>query len=169
MRMLLCCLLLIVTHATAGEYQLGAGDEIQIMVYGEADLTRHIKIDKTGLISFPFLSDIAVLGLTPKALANTIAAGLRGDYLIAPQVSVTIVKYRPFFIHGQVQRPGGYSYQEDLTLDKAIAIAGGLAARASKSAWYITRLVAGEKKVIKAKVTSVILPDDIIEIEQSYF
>ena len=77
--------------------------------------------------------------------------------------------YRPFFIHGQVKRPGGYPFQEDLTLDKAIAIAGGLAARASKSAWNITRLVNGEKSVFNANVSSVILPDDIIEIEQSFF
>ena len=82
---------------------------------------------------------------------------------------VSIVQYRPFFIHGQVKRPGGYPFQEDLTLDKAIAIAGGLAARASKSSWNITRLIAGKKMVFEGNVASVILPDDIIEIEQSFF
>tara|TARA_R110000744_G_scaffold60565_17_gene125529 strand:+ start:5338 stop:5856 length:519 start_codon:yes stop_codon:yes gene_type:complete len=169
MRFLMFCLLLFIGQATGGEYKLGAGDHIQITVYGEADLATQIKIDKSGVISFPFLSDITVIGLSTKNLESKIANGLRGDYLIDPQVTVSIVMYRPFFIHGQVKRPGGYPFQEDLTLDKAIAIAGGLAARASKSSWNITRLVDGKKAVFDANVSSVILPDDIIEIEQSFF
>jgi polysaccharide export outer membrane protein len=163
------CLLFFLGHATGNDYKLGAGDQIQIMVYGEADLTTNIKVDKSGVISFPFLSDIAVAGISPKNLENKIADGLRGDYLIDPQVAVSIIEYRPFFIHGQVKRPGGYPFQEDLTLDKAIAIAGGLAARASKSSWNITRLINGEKAKLDANVSSAILPDDIIEIEQSFF
>jgi polysaccharide export outer membrane protein len=77
--------------------------------------------------------------------------------------------YRPFFIHGQVKRPGGYPYQDDLTLDKAIAIAGGLSNRASSSEWKITRLVNGVKVTLEGNVTSEIRPDDIIKIEQSFF
>ncbi len=169
MRLLMFCLLFFLGQATASNYKLGAGDQIQIVVYGESDLTTKVKIDKSGIISFPFLSDITVVGLSTKDLENTIANGLRGDYLIDPQVAVSIVMYRPFFIHGQVKRPGGYPFQEDLTLDKAIAIAGGLAARASKSSWNITRLVDGKKMVFEANVSSAILPDDIIEIEQSFF
>jgi len=169
MRFLIFCLLFFFGQATANDYKLGAGDQIQIVVYGESDLTTKIKIDKSGVISFPFLSDITVVGLSTKDLENIIANGLRGDYLIDPQVAVSIAMYRPFFIHGQVKRPGGYPFQEDLTLDKAIAIAGGLAARASKSSWNITRLVDGKKMVFEANVSSEILPDDIIEIEQSFF
>lgn len=169
MRILIFGLLFFLAHATGSDYTLGAGDQVQITVYGEKDLTTNIKINKSGVISFPFLSDIKVAGLSPKELENKIAIGLRGDYLIDPQVSVSIAMYRPFFIHGQVKRPGGYPFQEDLTLDKAIAIAGGLAARASKSSWNITRLVDGKKLVIDANVSSAILPDDIIEIEQSFF
>jgi len=169
MRILMFCLLFFLGHATGDDYKLGAGDQIQIMVYGEADLTTQLKVNKSGVISFPFLSDIVVTGISSKNLANKIANGLRGDYLIDPQVMVSIVQYRPFFIHGQVKRPGGYPFQEDLTLDKAIAIAGGLAARASKSSWNITRLIEGKKKAFEGNVASVILPDDIIEIEQSFF
>ena len=168
-KIIIFSLLFFIGSVTAKDYRLGAGDKIQITVYGEADLTTRVKIEKSGVISFPFLSDITAVGLTSKELENKIANGLRGDYLIDPQVTVSIEMYRPFFIHGQVKRPGGYPFQEDLTLDKAIAIAGGLAARASKSAWNITRLVNGEKSVFNANVSSVILPDDIIEIEQSFF
>lgn len=151
------------------KYQLGAGDQIQIQVYDEPDLTTKVKIDKSGVISFPFLNDIQVVGLSTKAVENLITEGLRGDYLINPQVSVSIVAYRPFFIHGQVKRPGGYPYQDDLTLDKAIALAGGLSARASKRAWKITRIINDKKLIISGNVASEIKPDDIIEIEQSFF
>ncbi len=163
-------LLLLATHFTyAADYLLGAGDKILISVYGEPDLTIKVKINKSGFITFPFLEDIKVIGLSSKTLEQTIRNGLLGDYLIDPQVTVSIVEYRPFFIHGQVNRPGGYPYQDDLTLDKAIALAGGLASRASKTAWKITRIVDGKSVVIDGKVMTVIKPDDIIEIEQSFF
>lgn len=153
----------------ATDYTLGPGDKIHIVVYGEADLTTDVKIDKSGFISFPFLDDIQAIGLSTKQLEHVIRKGLLGDYLIDPQVSVSIAMYRPFFIHGQVKRPGGYPYQDDLTLDKAIAIAGGLSNRASSTDWKITRLVNGMKVTIVGNVATEIQPDDIIKIEQSFF
>jgi len=161
--------LLFIDVAYSNEYLLGAGDHIEITVYDEVDLTTKVKIDKSGLISFPFLDDVQVIGLTTKQVEKVIYQGLLGDYLVDPQVNVSIVIYRPFFIHGQVKRPGGYPYQDDLTLDKAIAIAGGLANRASKTDWKITRIVHGKSVVINANVTTQVKPDDIIKVEQSFF
>lgn len=155
--------------ASAFSYVLGAGDKILISVYDEPDLRTEVKINKSGLVSFPFLADIKVTGLTVEELELLITTGLKGDYLIHPQVSVSVIEYRPFFIHGEVKRPGGYAYQDDLRLDKAIALAGGLSARASKSAWRITREVNGKTTTITADISTIILPDDIIKIEQSFF
>lgn len=154
---------------TAGEYLVGVGDEIEITVYGEKDLTTKVKIARSGKIYFPFLDDIPVIGLSLQEIENKIHAGLLGDYLVNPQVSVSIVEYRPFFIHGQVVKPGGFPYQEDLRLDKAIALAGGLTNRASKVDWIITRTVKGNTVTIKANIATLIQPDDIIKIEQSFF
>ena len=162
-------LLLFSPLVLANNYKLGSGDKIQIIVYGEEDLTTEITIDKSGVISFPFLKDIQVVDLSVKELERVIYQGLLGDYLISPQVSVSVVQYRPFYIHGQVNRPGGYPYQENLTFDKAIAVAGGLSIRASKSDWEITRKVNGEVVTIEANVATQIMPDDIIKIEQSFF
>ena len=155
--------------AGADDYLLGVGDKIEIVVYGENDLTTKMKISRSGFISFPFLDDIQVLGLSLKEVESKIHAGLLGDYLINPQVSVSILEYRPFFIHGQVVRPGGFPYQEDLRLDKAIALAGGLTNRASKVNWIITRTVKGKTVSIEASIATLIQPDDIIKIEQSFF
>jgi protein involved in polysaccharide export with SLBB domain len=154
---------------SASDYELGPGDKLHIVVYGEDDLTTDVKIDKSGFISFPFLDDIQVIGLSTKKVEGIIKKGLLGDYIVDPQVSVSIAIYRPFFIHGQVKRPGGYPYQDDLTLDKAIAIAGGLSNRASNSEWKITRLVDGLKVTLEGNVATEIKPDDIIKIEQSFF
>ena len=167
------CLSLILVFCSffceASDYLLGPGDKIQIVVYDEPDLTINVKIDRSGLISFPFLDDIQVVGLSTKQLEKLITKGLLGDYLIDPQVSVSIAVYRPFFILGQVNRPGGYPYQDDLTLDKAIAIAGGLSNRASSTDWKITRMVGGVKVTLVGNVATEIRPDDIIKIEQSFF
>jgi len=153
----------------ASDYLLGVGDSIEIVVYGEKDLTTEVKIARSGFISFPFLDDIQVIGLSIKEVEDKIHTGLLGDYLINPQVSISIVEYRPFFIHGQVVRPGGFPYQEDLRLDKAIALAGGLTNRASKVDWIITRTVQGKTVTIEANIATLIQPDDIIKIEQSFF
>ncbi len=169
MQILVIILLLFSGVSNASEYLLGSGDRISITVYNEPDLTTNVKINKSGFISFPFLEDIKVIGLSPKKLEHVIRKGLLGDYLIDPQVTVSIAQYRPFFIHGQVKRPGGYPYQDDLTLDKAIALAGGLDSRASKTDWKITRIVNGKSVIIAATVVTVVYPDDIIEIEQSFF
>lgn len=171
MRFWVCSLILALCSlcCKASEYELGPGDKVHIVVYGEADLTTDVKIDKSGFISFPFLDDIQVIGLSTKKLEKVIKEGLLGDYLVDPQVSVSIAMYRPFFIHGQVKRPGGYPYQDGLTLDKAIAIAGGLSNRASTSDWKITRIVNSVKVTLAGNVATEISPDDIIKIEQSFF
>lgn len=170
MRLFLFLFFCILSHAAiASDYLLGSGDQIEITVYGEPDLTTKVTINKSGIVSFPFINDIQVLGLTTKEIEKTVYKGLLGDYLIEPQVSVSVTQYRPFFIHGQVKRPGGYPYQEQLTLDKAIAIAGGLTNRASKTNWKISRTKNGKTKIIEANVATQVRPDDIVKIEQSFF
>lgn len=151
------------------DYQLGAGDQIKISVYDEPDLSVTIKIDRSGYISFPFLDDIKAIGLSTTEIESIVRKGLLGDYLVNPQVSVSVISYRPFFIHGEVVKPGGYPYQDDLRLDKAIALAGGLTNRSSKSDWLVTRVVNGKTITLKANIATQVQPDDIIKIEQSFF
>ena len=171
LRIVFALLLTVLASVTWAQetYRLGPGDSITISVYDEPDLKMSLKISKSGILSFPFLEEFVVIGLTSEQLAKKIDTGLRGDYLINPQVNVSIDKYRPFFIHGAVVRPGGYPYQPDLTLDKAIALAGGLTNRASGSNWTVTRVNSGVQEVLNGNVNTAIMPDDIIKIEQSFF
>lgn len=152
-----------------GEYLLGAGDFIGIHVYNEPDLSLDAEIDRAGFVSFPFLGEVSAQSLTTPQLALSIENGLRGDYLVDPHVQVTVIRYRPFYIHGQVYSPGGYPYQPGLTVDMAIALAGGLKERASKSNWSIRRATESHQQEHEAARDTPVLAGDIVEISESFF
>ena len=96
--MVILCTVTSLCSAFASDYKLGPGDIIHIDVYDEKDLQVKVRIDKSGIVSFPFLGDIQVIGLTTKEIGSIIKEGLIGDYLITPQVNVSITNYRPFYI-----------------------------------------------------------------------
>ena len=157
------------SEPSLAQYKLGSGDVINITVFGEEDLSITTKLPHLGVINYPFLGDIAVIGLTGSQLESTIYRGLLGDYLIKPSVSVTIEEYRPFFISGEVEKPSGYPYQPGLTVDKAAALAGGYTERASKTKIIIRREVNGQQTNFNAGGNDAVLPGDIVTIQQSFF
>ena len=111
-----------------------------------------------------------MIGLTGAELEAKLYAGLKGDYLVEPSVSVTVIDYRPFFIDGEVKRPGGYPYQPGLSVDKAAALAGGYTQRASKTKIFIRREnESGQQQQLNAQSTDVVLPGDIVTVQQSFF
>ncbi|RQW64433.1 polysaccharide export protein [Vibrio viridaestus] len=136
-----CFLWLISLNSWAGEYNLAAGDTIKISVYGEEDLTfDEYLIDGSETIDYPYLGNISLHGKTIQKLQNYITSGLKGTYLVDPKVTVSIVKYRNIYVNGVVNRPGGYEYQPGLTVQKAIALAGGFLARYRKTRGiYLTK------------------------------
>jgi polysaccharide export outer membrane protein len=151
------------------QYALGSGDVIKISVFGQEDLSLETRLSNTGVIRYPFLGDIRLVGKTMNEVELLIDKGLRGDYLIDPSVSVTVVEYRPFFIDGEVSKPGGYPYQPGLTVAKAAAVAGGYTERASKSTVTILRSVTGEEVSIEAAPQEIVMPGDIITVPQRFF
>jgi protein involved in polysaccharide export with SLBB domain len=84
-------------------------------------------------------------------------------------VSVTVLEYRPFFIDGAVNRPGGYPYQPGLSVNKAAALAGGYTERASRDKIIIVRNVSGVETTIEALVSDTILPGDIVTVQERFF
>lgn len=151
-------------------YRLGSGDVISIYVLGEEDLKREkVRLNDAGTIQYPVLGEVRVLGLTIGDLEQRITSGLKGRYLIDPKVTVDIDEYRPFFINGEVGRPGGYPYVPGLTLLKAVTIAGGFKDRASKSKMWVIREGDPAQKREKVDMNSPIYPGDIVTIEESFF
>src|SRR5713101_3974950 len=105
-------------------YKLGSGDMITVRVLGEDDLRREkVRLSDAGTLSFPVLGEIKVKGMTVGALEQYITKGLKGRYLLNPQVTVSIEEYRNFFVNGMVEKPGGYPYSPGLTVRKAITLA----------------------------------------------
>ncbi|MFD3316124.1 polysaccharide biosynthesis/export family protein [Alteromonas macleodii] len=151
------------------QYRLGSGDVVKITVYGQDDLSLETRLSDVGIINYPYLGEIKLVGLTLPELESYIYNGLKGDYLIEPSVSVSITDYRPFFINGEVKKPGGYPYQPGLTIDKAAALAGGYTERASKTKIFIVRDTDGSSTTISVDRSGTVLPGDIVTIEQSFF
>jgi|SRR5690554_1107871 len=152
------------------QYKLASGDVIRINVFGEADLTfEQIRLNDAGTFSYPFIGEVRANGRTAAELERMLIQGLKGDYLIDPKVSVTILEYRDFFVNGEVRSPGGYPFKPGMTLRTAVALAGGLSERASESKISIVREENGERRTLKATMDTPVRPGDIITIDQSFF
>ena len=163
------------SFANENVYRLGAGDLISISVYDEPDLSLELRIGLSGTISYPLLGDVDVAGLSPKQLEVKLLEKLKGPYLVDPSVSVSIMEYRPFYVTGEVEKPGSYPFHPGLTVERAISIAGGFTERASKSRIYVVQDRTGEEtggesiKKEKAKLADVVRPGDVITIDQGFF
>jgi len=150
------------------EYLLGQGDEIAIQVFDEPDLTMTTQVSASGVINYSYLGDITVANKTAQQIERDITALLQNGYLVNPSVNVSITEFRPFFINGEVRSPGGYPYQPGLTLDKAIALAGGLTDRASERKMFIIKAVGNDQEQERAKMQTKIAPGDIITIKEGF-
>ena len=151
-------------------YKLGSGDMISVRVLGEEDLKREkVRLSDAGTLSFPVLGEIRVKGMTVGALEDYITKGLKGRYLLNPQVTVAIEEYRNFFVNGMVEKPGGYPFSPGLTVRKAISIAGGFKERASREKINIIRDDDPKQTPRKVDLSTAVLPGDILTIEESFF
>lgn len=172
-RHILIAVALLVTNASAfaeAQYRLSSGDTIAVNVFGENDLTfKEIVLNDNGAFSYPFLGEVVAKGLTPAQVEQQITSKLKGGYLVDPRVSVSVLKYRPFFIGGEVKLPGGYPFQPGLTLDRAIALAGGLTERASDKRISLVRGSDPKRNETKATLNTLVEPGDTINIDQGFF
>ncbi len=150
-------------------YKLGAGDKIVISVYGEEGMERELILTDAGSISYPFLGEFRAKGLTLGELEKQITAKLKDGYYIDPLVSVSIKEYRKFFVSGEVKEPNGFSFEPGLTLEKAIALAGGFTQRASKRKITVTREENGRAVERTLTLNDSVLPGDIITVHESFF
>lgn len=151
-------------------YKLGAGDTITIMVLGEDELKREkVRLSDAGTVTFPILGEIKVRGMTVGGLRDHITSGLKGRYLLNPQVTVAIDEYRKFFVNGMVEKPGGYPYTPGLTVRKAVSIAGGFKERASRDKINIVREEDKSGTPKRVDLNTVVYPGDILTIEESFF
>ena len=159
----------VTTKTGLPDYALGTGDMVRIQVYDEDDLYLESRVSDRGTISYPFLGELKVTGLTPNQLESIITTQLKGDYLINPKVSVDILEYRQFYVNGEVEDPGGFPFQPGITVRKAISIAGGFKERASKEKINIIHDDDPNGEPVQVMLDEFIRPGDIITVEESFF
>jgi protein involved in polysaccharide export with SLBB domain len=154
---------------SASDYRLGPNDRTRIIVYGQPNLTGEFVLDGSGNLAFPLIGNVPANGMTPTELQRAIAAKLDPDYLHNPSVSVEVASRRPFYVVGEVQKPGSYPYVTDMTVLNAIATAGGQTYRANMGRFYVKRQVDGQVVRVVATQESRLQPGDTVVVRERYF
>lgn len=150
------------------EYRLGPGDQIRITVFNEPDLTGPYTVGAQGMIAYPLVGSIRAGGLTVTEFTTALQSALAA-YVRSPSVAVEITNYRPFFILGEVQRPGTYPYSASLTVPNAVATAGGFTYRANRSRVFIRRANENVERSYPLTVATPVLPGDTVRIGERLF
>jgi polysaccharide export outer membrane protein len=150
-------------------YRLDAGDKLRVVVYGQDGLTNSYTIDAAGSITMPLIGQVAARGRSPAALAAEITAKLRNGYIREPSVAVEIESYRPFFILGEVQAPGQYPYVPNMTVESAVAIAGGFSPRARRDLVTVTHTDANGTGRYVVPLGTALGPGDTVQIGERWF
>jgi polysaccharide biosynthesis/export protein len=150
-------------------YRLDAGDRLRVVVYGQEGLTNSYAIDAGGSITLPLIGSIAARGRTPAGLAAAITAKLRNGYIREPSVAVEIDSYRPFFILGEVAAPGQYPYVPNLSVESAVAIAGGFSPRARRDRVTLTHVDGSGASRFVVPLGTPLGPGDTVLVGERWF
>ena len=150
-------------------YRLQPGEKVRITVFGETGLSGEYQIDPTGFISLPLAGVVKAAGLTENELQQRLVELYSKEYLKNPKITVSVSEFRPFYIIGEVEKPGAYPYTSGLNVLSAIAIAGGTTYRASRSRIFIQHPGESGLREYTSSAAIPILPGDIIQIPRRYF
>jgi polysaccharide export outer membrane protein len=156
-----------VTHDAA--YRLDAGDKLRVVVYGQEGLANTYAIDAGGSITMPLIGPVPARGRTPASLASEITGKLGRGYIRDPSVAVEIESYRPFFILGKVAAPGQYPYVPNMSVESAVAIAGGFSPRALRDRVTLTHTDGSGSSRIAAPLGTALSPGDTVLVGERWF
>jgi polysaccharide biosynthesis/export protein len=150
-------------------YRLDAGDRLRVVVYGQEGLTNTYAIDAGGSITMPLIGAVPARGRTPAGLAAEITAKLRNGYIREPSVAVEIESYRPFFILGEVAAPGQYPYVPNMSVESAVAIAGGFSPRARRDRVTLTHTDSSGSSRYVVPLGTALGPGDTVLVGERWF
>ena len=157
------------TVADSGPPRLGAGDKIRLTVFGEDKLSGDYEIDPGGFVSLPLAGTVKAAGLTKPEFEKLLTENYRSKYLRNPKVTVDIASYHPFYVLGEVQKPGEYPFRSGLNVMSAIAIAGGQTYRASTSTVKIQRAGTTSFADFPMAPSVPVYSGDVIRVPERYF
>ena len=151
------------------EYRLGPADKVRVNVFGEEALTGEFLVGGSGKISLPLLGEVQAAGLTISQFQEEIATALRQGYINEPRVSAEVLNYRPFYILGEVNKPGEYPYTNALSVVNAVATAEGFTYRADTRRVYIKRADGVSEQEYPLTTAVQVAPGDTIRIAERFF
>ena len=155
--------------AADGPYLLDTGDKLRIFIYGHPNLSRLYTVDHQGMVSVPLIGDVPARGRTSSGLGRAIAARLGAQYVKEPQVTVDIAQNRPFFILGEVRSAGQYPYVSGMTVETAVAIAGGFSDRADEHHARLRRRIDGLTEEVDVDADATVRPGDTVYVRERMF
>jgi len=150
-------------------YQLASGDRLRVIVFGQENLSNSFSVDGAGNVALPLIGLVRAQGLTTAELGRVIEARLRQGFLRDPSVSVEVEAFRPFFVLGEVTIAGQYPFVNGMTVQNAIAVAGGFTARGAQDSVDLTRIVGGRPITASVPLTFAIRPGDTIQVRERFF
>ena len=150
-------------------YRLDAGDKLRVVVYGQDGLTNTYAIDASGSITMPLIGSVPARGRTPAGLASEISGKLRNGFIREPSVAVEIESYRPFFILGEVAAPGQYPYVPNMSVESAVAIAGGFSPRALRDRVTLTHTDGSGSMRVVVPLGTAVSPGDTVLVGERWF
>jgi polysaccharide biosynthesis/export protein len=153
----------------AEPYRLASGDKLRVIVFGQDNLSNVYPIDGSGRMAMPLIGGVEAYGRTTQDLARSIEARLRSGYLREPKVTVEVDAYRPFFILGEVNTSGQFPFVSGMTVQTAVAIAGGFAPRGARDYAEVTRQIDGRMVTGAVPITYPLLPGDTVVIKERWF
>jgi polysaccharide export outer membrane protein len=150
-------------------YTLASGDRIRIIVFGQDALSNSYAINGSGMVSMPLIGDVPIGALTTTDAQHAIETKLRGGFLRDPHVAIEVEAYRPFFVLGEITTAGQYPFINGMTVQKAIAVAGGFGPRADRGSANITRMIKGVQITARVPLAYPVRPGDTINVEERFF
>jgi polysaccharide export outer membrane protein len=151
------------------EYRLDSGDQIKITVFGEPDLSGNFIVDGQGVISMSLIGEVTAKNLTIRELQRLIEMKLKDGFVREPQVSAEVMNYRPYYILGEINKPGEYPYISGLTVMNAIASAGDFTYRADKRRIFIKSMDGPDEREVSLTPSTLVKPGDTIRIRERFF
>lgn len=150
-------------------YKLGSGDEIKVTVYGEPELSGPFVVDGQGSISMSLIGQVEVVNLSLTEMSRVLETKLKDGWLKDPKVTAELVKGRPYYILGEVNRPGEYPFVSGLTVMNAIASAGDFTYRADRGRILVKSADSPNEREVVLTPTTTVRPGDTIRIRERFF
>lgn len=157
------------TTAATAEYRLGPADKLRVLVFDEENLSGEFVVSGAGVVAYPLVGEVKAEGLTVPEFEDALQSRLGAGYLRDPRVSVEVMSYRPFYILGEVNRPGEYPFTDDLTVLNAVARASGFTYRANTKRIFIRHAGSGRETEYRLSATTPVMPGDTVRVSERFF